>query len=92
MAREAENEEYEVDHIVKQDVEKDGRVMCLVRWVGYTASDDTWEPRLELLGNAKKKVEEFQRRLVEKARTQHRGRCTPKRAARTQELLRSTKK
>jgi hypothetical protein len=40
-------EEYEVDHIVGKRT-ADGEVECRVRWLGYAAEDDTWEPLAHL--------------------------------------------
>jgi len=38
-----ENDEYEVDAIIDER-ETDGEKHYLVRWTGYSADDDTWEP------------------------------------------------
>jgi hypothetical protein len=52
--------EYEVDHIVQSRVVR-GAEQFLVRWKGYGAYDDTWEP-LANLQNAVEAVREFRAR------------------------------
>lgn len=45
--QEAEEMEFEVDCLLDRRVSR-GRTEYLVRWRGYTAFDDTWEPASNL--------------------------------------------
>lgn len=54
---EVEHPEYEVDKILGSRLVKGG-TQYLVRWKGYGAFDDTWEPATHL-ENASEKVKEF---------------------------------
>lgn len=40
---------YEVESVVKQRVEKDGTNEYYVKWKGYSAKDNTWEPESNLI-------------------------------------------
>jgi hypothetical protein len=37
-------EEYKVDHIVRHKRNKQGRLLFLIRWKGYSPEEDSWEP------------------------------------------------
>jgi hypothetical protein len=50
-----EENEYEVEHILKH---KDNQY--LVKWKGYPESENTWEPKKNLLPNCWKMIQEFQ--------------------------------
>jgi len=50
-------EEYEVEKILNKKKFR-GKDQYLVQWKGYTAEEDTWEPR-ENLGNVEDLVKEF---------------------------------
>jgi hypothetical protein len=52
--------EYEVEDVINSRRHK-GKLQYLVKWKGYTAKHNTWEPK-ENLGNAKSKVKEFDRK------------------------------
>ena len=52
---------YEISRVLEQGEDEDGDVIYRVRWAGYGAADDTWEPRAELLLNARDKVAAFER-------------------------------
>jgi hypothetical protein len=52
-------EEYEVERLLDRRIAR-GQEQFLVRWRGYTAFDDTWEPRANL-ANAKELLAEFER-------------------------------
>merc|ERR1712093_540075 len=63
---EEEDEEelvYEVEKIVqhKSETDKKGRMSWkfLVRWKGYTSTDDTWEPRTSLLPGAENVLDAY---------------------------------
>src|SRR5882757_6989916 len=53
--------EYEVEHIIKSDVRKNGRLMYLVKWKGYPDSDNTWEPTGHLK-HAQEKIDEYHKK------------------------------
>lgn len=53
-------EEYEVDHIVRHKRNNKRNLLFLIRWKGYTMEDDTWEPAGNLK-HAKEMVEEYKR-------------------------------
>ena len=52
-------EEHEVQQILKKKKHR-GKMVYLVRWKGYGAEDDSWEPR-ENLGNAEELLDDFLR-------------------------------
>ena len=54
-------EEYEVDHIVRHKRNNKGNLLFLIRWKGYGIEDDTWEPASNLK-SAKETLEEYKRR------------------------------
>jgi len=59
-------EEYEVEKILnKRKFREKNRY--LVQWKGYTAEEDTWEPR-ENLGNARDLVKRFEKEYGEESR------------------------
>jgi hypothetical protein len=41
-------EEYEVDHIVRHKKNRQGRFLFLIRWKGYGPDEDSWEPASNL--------------------------------------------
>lgn len=51
--------EYEVEHIVDHKSSKNG-TKYLIRWKGYTAVDDTWEPEKNL-ANCQEVLKEYQK-------------------------------
>ena len=51
---------YEVDRIIDKRVNK-GLTEYLIRWKGYSSSDDTWEPTENL--NCPEKVRDYKRRI-----------------------------
>ena len=51
-------EEYDVEKIL-QHRKRGNSTQYLVRWKGFTASDDTWEPASNLK-NAKKAIQEYE--------------------------------
>jgi len=53
-------EEYEVDHIVRHRKNNKGQWNFLIRWKGFTAEDDTWEPASNLK-HAKETLNEYKR-------------------------------
>ena len=54
-------EEYEMDHIVRHKRNNKGNLLFLVRWKGYSMEDDTWEPASNLK-HAKETLEEYKKR------------------------------
>src|SRR5260221_6660575 len=54
-------EEYEVDHIVRHKRNKRGQWSFLIRWKGYEAKDDSWEPTSNLK-HAKETIDEYKKR------------------------------
>ncbi|XP_014255481.1 chromobox protein homolog 5-like [Cimex lectularius] len=44
----SEDEEWEIEKIIKMDTLKSGKRKFLVRWKGFTSEDDTWEPEESL--------------------------------------------
>ena len=55
-------DEYEVEAVVSER-QHHGRKQYLVRWLGYDASEATWENETNL-GNAKDAIAEYQRRAA----------------------------
>jgi hypothetical protein len=53
-------EEYEVDHIVRHKRTSAGRTLFLIRWKGYGPDEDTWEPASNLKG-ARETMDEYKR-------------------------------
>ena len=47
-----EEEDYEVEHIVDERKVGRGKVEYFVKWHGWPAGDNTWEPRANLVGSA----------------------------------------
>ena len=43
-----DEEEYEVDHIVRHKKNKRGLFSYLIRWKGYGPEEDSWEPASNL--------------------------------------------
>jgi len=43
-----EEKQYEVQAIVDDKIESDGQHLYKVRWKGYPASEDTWQPEASL--------------------------------------------
>ena len=54
-------EEYEVDHIVRHKQNNRRQLLFLIRWKGYGPEDDTWEPASNLK-HAKETLLEYKRR------------------------------
>jgi hypothetical protein len=59
--RSEEESDYEVDHIVDKRRTR-SELEYRVRWKGYGAEDDTWEP-LENLDNGRAKIKKFEKKL-----------------------------
>jgi hypothetical protein len=53
---------YEVSHIVDEDCSHPNQRVFLVRWVGYTSQQDTWEPLDNLKDGAMEVVREWDRK------------------------------
>ena len=53
-------EEYEVDHIVRHKRNNRGQWLFLIRWKGYGPEDDSWEPASNLK-HSKESLEEYKR-------------------------------
>lgn len=49
---------FEVEEIIDYRISEDGRNLYKVRWAGYPAGYDTWEP-MENLRKVRNKVEKF---------------------------------
>jgi len=60
---EASEEEYEVEKLTGKSW-INGRVHYKVKWVGFPASESTWEPATELRRSAAQKVREYERRRL----------------------------
>jgi hypothetical protein len=54
-------EEYEVDHIVRHKRNNKGQLLFLIRWKGYDADGDSWEPAKNLI-HAAETLQEYKRR------------------------------
>jgi hypothetical protein len=52
MAKEEAAEEWEVEEVLDDMIEESFTHMFLVKWKGYPASENTWEPRGNLQGCA----------------------------------------
>jgi hypothetical protein len=57
---EADEEEHEVERIVRRKVEK-GRILYLVKWKGYSEEHNSWEPVRHL--NCPEKIREYHQRV-----------------------------
>ena len=55
--------EYEVESVVSKRDTEEGKVEYLVKWKGYDASDNTWEP-VENLESSQELVDEFEGRTA----------------------------
>merc|ERR1712223_439924 len=53
--------EYEVESVVSKRGTEEGKVEYLVKWKGYDASDNTWEP-VENLESSQELIDEFEGR------------------------------
>merc|ERR1711973_91132 len=53
--------EYEVENVVSKRETDEGKVEYLVKWKGWNASDNTWEP-IENLESSQELIDEFERR------------------------------
>merc|ERR1712209_272516 len=53
--------EYEVESVVSKRDSEEGKVEYLVKWKGYDASDNTWEP-IENLESSQELIDEFEGR------------------------------
>lgn len=60
---EASQEEYEVERIIDVYFKKNGEKEFLVRWKGYSAKEDTWEPEANL--NCKDLIESYLKKCEE---------------------------
>jgi Chromo (CHRromatin Organisation MOdifier) domain len=58
----SDEETYEVSHIVEEDYSNPNKRMFLVRWLGYTADYDSWEPLENLEDGAIEVVREWDRK------------------------------
>ncbi|XP_015429940.1 PREDICTED: chromobox protein homolog 1 [Dufourea novaeangliae] len=63
---ENEQKEFEVEKIIEVHFKKNKTRQFLIRWKGFTAADDTWEPEENL--NCPELIEKFMQK-VEKAKT-----------------------
>merc|ERR1712122_449377 len=69
--------EYEVGTVVSKRDTEEGKVEYLVKWKGYDASDNTWEP-VENLESSQELIDEFEGR-TENAAVEEDGKdCTGK--------------
>merc|ERR1711963_625712 len=67
--------EYEVESVVSKRETEEGKVEYLVKWKGYDASDNTWEP-IENLESSQGLIDEFEGR-TENAVVEEEGKdCT----------------
>lgn len=55
-----EQEEYEVEAILKHRKNKQGRIEYLVKWQGYPNSDNTWQTSKDL-NNAKQILDVYKK-------------------------------
>ena len=55
--------EYEVESVVSKRETEEGKVEYLVKWKGYDASDNTWEP-VENLESSQELIDEFEGRTA----------------------------
>jgi len=55
--------DYEVEAIKDKRVTVDGEVQYKVHWVGFSESDDSWEP-VEMLGACQDRITEYEERQV----------------------------
>merc|ERR1712152_105577 len=53
--------EYEVENVVSKRETDEGKVEYLVKWKGWNASDNTWEP-VENLESSQELIDEFEGR------------------------------
>merc|ERR1712240_592768 len=53
--------EYEVESVVSKRDTEEGKVEYLVKWKGWNASDNTWEP-IENLESSQELIDEFEGR------------------------------
>lgn len=50
---------YEVEKLLDKEVDENGKAYYLVKWLGYTSEDNTWEPRENLGETCASMVREF---------------------------------
>jgi hypothetical protein len=64
-----DEEKYEVSHIVEEDYSNPNQRVFLVRWLGYSAEHDSWEPLENLEEDAIEVVREWDRKQRQKQKT-----------------------
>ena len=63
---ESGEEEYEVEAVIDSKRVKNGW-QYHIRWKGYGPEEDTWEPKENLVGNAKDELEQYHRAQLRRA-------------------------
>jgi hypothetical protein len=55
----SKKEDYDVEKIVSKRIDKQGRTLYLIKWKGYSSSENTWEPKSHV-ANCQDMIEEFE--------------------------------
>merc|ERR1711998_95652 len=61
-----DEEEYEIESIIKKRKQSDGAWEYFVKWKGYDDSDNTWEPQENLESSAKEMLKTFNEKSSKK--------------------------
>lgn len=88
----ADEETFEVSHIVEEDYSNPNKRVFLIRWLGYTSENDSWEPlenlepgAIEVVRKWDRKKKQLQRRKAKEDRVTVAPNSSRRRASPTSE-------